>query len=173
MAEVKVARTEPKYEVIPFLGPDFFRTNLFGTNPFALMRRFSEEVDRAFGKAAEAAAWRPAIEVKREKGKLLIHAELPGLKKENVKVTVTGDILEIEGERKFESEEKGNNYVHTERNYGRFYRAIPLPEGADGEKALAEFANGVLEIGVPIPEVNPVKKEIPVGEAKAKTEVKH
>jgi HSP20 family protein len=111
--------------------------------------------------------------VKREKGKLLIHAELPGLKKENVKVTVTGDILEIEGERKFETEEKGRNYVHTERNYGRFYRAIPLPEGADGEKALAEFTNGVLEIGVPIPDVNPVKKEIPVGESKAKTEVKH
>ena len=45
MAEVKNARMEPpKYEVIPFLGPDFFRTNLFGTNPFTLMRRFSEEV---------------------------------------------------------------------------------------------------------------------------------
>ena len=174
MTEEKIARTEPpRYEVAPFLSPDFFRTGLFDTNPFTLMRRFSEQVDRAFGKTAAVGAWRPAIELKREKGKLLIHAELPGLKKENVKVTVIGDVLEIEGEREFESKETGNNYVHTERNYGRFYRAIPLPEEANGEKALAEFANGVLEISIPIPEVNLVKKEITVADAKAKAEVKH
>ena len=77
MAEVKVARTEPNPRVSPFLGPDFFRTNVFGTNPFTLMRRFSEEVDRAFGRAAETAAWRPVIEVKREKGKLLVPRRTP------------------------------------------------------------------------------------------------
>jgi HSP20 family protein len=173
MAEVKIARTEaPKDEVVPFLGPEFFRTNLLGMNPFALMRRFGD-FERAFGKGGETAAWRPVVDVAREKGKLLVHAELPGLKKEDVKVTITGDLLEIAGERKLETEEKRNGWVHTERNYGTFYRAIALPEGTSAEKATAEFADGVLEIGIPIPEVNRVTKEIPVGASKAKAEVKH
>jgi HSP20 family protein len=174
MAEARIARTEaPKYEVVPFLGPDLFRTNLLGVNPFALMRRFGDEIERVFGKAAETAAWRPVIDVRLEKGKMLVHAELPGLKKENVKVTVTGDLLEIAGERKLETEEKRNGYVHTERNYGTFYRAIALPEGADAEKVTAEFADGVLAIAIPIPEITRAAKEIPVGEVKAKAEVKH
>jgi len=118
-------------------------------------------------------AWRPAVDVKREKGMMSVHAELPGLKKEDVKVTITGDLLEIEGERKLETEEKRNGYVHSERNYGKFYRAIELPERAVAEKATAEFVDGVLEIAIPIPEVNRVTKEIPVGAVKAKAEVKH
>ena len=130
MAEVKIARTElPKYEVVPFLGPDFLRTNMFGADPFALMRRFADT------------AWHPAIDVRREKGKLLVHAELPGLKKEDVRVAITGDLLEIEGERKVETEEKRNGYVHAERNYGKFYRAIALPERANADKASAEFTD--------------------------------
>ena len=173
MAEVRIARTEtPRYEVFPFLGPDLFRTNLLDT-PFTLMRRFGDELERVFGKAAETAAWRPAIDVKLEKGKMLVHAELPGLKKENVKVAITGDLLTIEGERKAETEEKKGGWIHTERNYGTFYRAIALPEGADIEKAAAEFADGVLTITVPVPEVAPAVKEIPVGEAAPKVEVKH
>ena len=174
MAEVKVARAEtPRYEV-PFLGPDLFRTNMIGLTPFTLMRRFGDELERVFGKGGEAAAWRPAVDVKIEKGRMLVHADLPGLKKENVKVTITGDLLAIEGERKTETEEKKGGYVHTERNYGRFYRAIALPEGADTEKVTAEFADGVLAITVPVPEkTGPAVKEIPVGEVKEKAEVKH
>jgi HSP20 family protein len=174
MAEVKIARTEtPRYEVVPFLGPDLFRTNLLGLNPFTLMRRFTDEMDRAFGKTSETAAWRPVIEVKRDKDRMLVHAELPGLKKEDVKVTITGDLLEIEGERKFAKEENRNGYIHSERSYGKFYRAIPLPEGVNAEIAAAEFADGVLEIAIPVPEVKPAIKEIPVGDAKPKVEVKH
>jgi HSP20 family protein len=174
MAEVKIARTEtPNYEV-PFLGPDLFRTSMFGTTPFTLMRRFGDELERVFGKGGEAAVWRPAIDVKLEKGKVLVHAELPGLKKEEVKVTVTGDLLAIEGERKTATEEKKGAWIHTERNYGKFYRAIALPEGAEAEKATAEFADGVLAVTVPIPEAaGPAVKEIPVGDVKPKVEVKH
>jgi len=173
MAEVKVARREtPSYEVFPFLGPDLFRTNLLDT-PFTLMRRFGDELERVFGKPTEMAAWRPAIEVKVEKGRMLVHAELPGLKKENVKVAITGDLLTIEGERKAETEEKKGGYIHTERNYGRFYRAIALPEGANTEKVAAEFADGILTVTIPVPEVTPAVKEIPVGEAAPKAEVKH
>jgi HSP20 family protein len=176
MAEVKVVRASNP-EVTPFVGRDFFRNNFFGVNPLKMMRRLSNELDRAFGEVGfggiEDAAWKPVIEVKRDKDKLLVHAELPGMKKEDVKVTVTGDLLEIEGERKAETEEKRAGFIHTERNYGRFYRAIPMPEGADADKAAAEFANGMLEITIPAPEVKPAVKEIPVGEAKSGAEVTH
>ena len=142
-----------------------------------LMKRLSHEMDRAFGDfgfgGVEDAAWRPAIEVKRDKDKLLVHAELPGMKKEEVKVTVTGDLLEIEGERKLETEERKVGFIHSERNYGRFYRAIPLPDGADAGKAVAAFANGMLEITIPVPEIAPAVKEIAVGEAKPAAEVTH
>jgi HSP20 family protein len=174
MAEVKIARTEdPKYRAVPFLGPDFTRTTLLDVNPFTLVRRFTEEMDRVFARTAETAAWRPVIEVKRDKDKLLVHAELPGLKKEDVKVIITGDLLEIEGERKFAKEENRNGYIHSERSYGKFYRAIPLPEGVNVEAAAAEFADGVLEIAIPVPEVKPAIKEILVGDAKPKVAVKH
>jgi len=173
MAEVRIAKREaPEWGVFPFMGPDLFRTNLLDT-PFTLMRRFGDELERVFGKEAELGAWRPAIDVKLEKGKMLVHAELPGLKKENVKVAITGDLLTIEGERKAETEEKKGGWIHTERNYGRFYRVIGLPEGADTEKVAAEFADGILTVTIPVPEVTPAVKEIPVGAAAPKAEVKH
>ena len=87
---------------------------------------------------------------------------------------ISRQILTIEGERKTEKEEKKGGWVHTERNYGKFYRSIALPDGADTAKATAEFADGVLAVTLPIPEAAaPVVKEIPVGEAKPKVEVKH
>lgn len=174
MAEVRIVRKEGSaFEPAPFWDPGFLRSNLLGTTPFTLMRRFGDELERVFGKGAEPAAWLPAIDVRLDKGKMLVHAELPGLKKENVKVAITGDLLTIEGERKAETEEKRGGYVHTERSYGRFYRAIALPEGAETEKVAAEFADGLLTITVPVPEATPVVKEIPVGEGKPKAEVKH
>jgi HSP20 family protein len=173
MAEVKIARTEnPRYGVVPFLGTDFFRTLPFDWNPLALMRRFANEVGHDFGTTAET-TWRPPIEVKYGNDKLLVRAELPGLTKEAVKVTITGDLLAIEGERKVEKEENLKGYVHTERSYGRFYRGIPIPEGANTENVVAEFANGVLEIAIPIPRAVVTTKEIPVGEPKPAAEVKN
>ncbi|MBM3776464.1 MAG: Hsp20/alpha crystallin family protein [Acidobacteria bacterium] len=145
----------------PFLGG-----NLFQLNPFALMRRLTEEMDRVFtGTAAEVDVWAPAIEVKQEGGRFLVSAELPGLKKEDVKVQVTGDALILEGERKQEKEEKREGYYRSERSYGRFYRSIPLPEGANLDKASAEFTDGVLEVAIPVPESKQQTREIPVADA--------
>jgi HSP20 family protein len=181
MAEVRVTK-EPKAEYYPAPGwfgfdTPFMRGNLFGMRPFSLLKYVTEEADRMFGykpAIAPPEVWRPAIEVKEEKGRLLVTAELPGVSYEDVKVHVSGDALVVEGERKYEKEEKREGYFHTERNYGRFYRAIPMPERADTDKATASFHNGVLNVAVPVPEILPKAREIPVKEgAAAKAETAH
>ena len=181
MTEVKVTK-EPKTEytgLAPWFGLEapLIRRGFFGVNPFALMKHFTEEADRMFGyktATAPTEAWRPAIEVKEDKGNLFVTAELPGVNCEDVKVHFTGDALIVEGERKYEKEEKGEGYFHTERSYGRFYRTIPVPEGANAEKATAQFNNGVLNVVIPIPEILPKMREIPVTEGTpAKVETTH
>jgi HSP20 family protein len=174
MAEVNVVKeTKPeRREVEPFGFAPLFRGSLFGVSPFGLMRRFTEDMDRVFGEARFTAPeiWSPAIEVKEQAGKLLVTAELPGVKKEDVKVNVTENILTLEGERKQEKEEKREGYFHSERSYGKFSRSIALPEGANIDQAHAQFNNGILEISLPIPEKKEKRKEIPVAEApKAKS----
>ncbi len=172
MAEINVVKhAKPERgELSRWLGFEtpLFRGSLFGLNPFALMRRFTEDLDRVFNYApltpGSGTAWSPAIEVKEKDGKLLVTAELPGVKKEDVKVHIEGDTLVVEGERKEEKEEKREGYYHTERFYGNFYRAIPLPEGAKVDLTAANFKDGVLEITIPIPEAKTKGKEIPITE---------
>lgn len=138
----------------------------FFSNPFAMMRRLSEEMDRTFGRYAAReegeSFWSPAVEVSTSGGQLKVHAELPGLKPENVHVEVANDQLVLQGERKSEHEEKKEGTYRSERRYGRFYRSIPLPEGANVEQAKAQFNNGVLEITLPIPEQKSNRREIPI-----------
>jgi HSP20 family protein len=177
MAEVTVTKREPK-AVEPFGWFDFetpFGSGFFGKHPFTWMKHFTEEMDRTFKTMREpGGAWRPTIEVKEQKGKLMVTAELPGVKFEDIKVHFTGETLVVEGDRKYEKEEKKEGYFHTERSYGRFYRAIPVPEGANAENATASFNNGVLEVMVPIPEVAANTREIPVTQgAPTKTGTTH
>jgi HSP20 family protein len=77
--------------------------------------------------------------------------DLPGIKKEDVKVEVTDGHLAISGERKSETEEKQEGVYRRERQYGSFHRVVPLPEGAKLEDVKATFADGVLEVSVPMP----------------------
>jgi len=138
----------------------------FFSNPFSLMRRFSEEMDRNFGRffgrEEGGSFWSPAIEVRESDGQLKVHADLPGLKPEDVHVEVTNDQLIIQGERKSEQEEKKAGVYRSERHYGQFYRAVPLPEGAKTEQAKAQFKNGVLEIAIPTPQQKSNRREIPI-----------
>ena len=174
MAEVNIVKeTKPVQRGTGMeLGFPFFRNSLFGVSPFGLMRQFTDEMDRFFKQGAKFSPdielWQPAIEVKEQGGKLSVTAELPGLKEQDVKVTVTDNVLTLEGERKQEKEEKREGYYHSERSYGKLSRSIGLPEGANIDQAAAQFNNGVLEIAVPIQAKKPARKEIPV-QAQGKT----
>ncbi len=136
--------------------------------PFSLMRRMTEEVDRAYHEFAMSrgnggtAMWAPAIEVSERDGKYVVRAELPGVKPADVKLEMTDEALILEGERKSEIEETKGGVHLTERQYGHFYRSIPLPEGANTEEARARFENGVLEVTVPVREQRNKPREIPI-----------
>jgi HSP20 family protein len=149
--------------------------DLFALNPFSMMRRMSEAMERAlstsFGTVSsgsrlgfpEAAAWAPDMEVFEKDNQLVIKADLPGIKKDEVKVQLTDDGLVIEGERRREHEEQHAGYYRTERSYGHFYRTIPLPDGTDSEKIQAQFKDGVLEVTCPLPEsYRARRREIPI-----------
>ena len=126
--------------------------------PFDMMRSLSQEMDRMLGDfgvrrrwpfmpfALEDAAWAPELEMSEKEGKLQVRLDLPGLKKEDVKVDITDDALVVQGERRQEEEKEELGYYRSERSYGRFFRSVPLPEGAKPETAKATFADGVLEI---------------------------
>jgi HSP20 family protein len=135
------------------------------TDPFALMRQMTSEFDRWFGeparpffrwpslrrRAISEVGWYPEIDVFERDNRLVTKIDLPGMKKEDVKVEVTDGQLAISGERKSEAEEKGEEFYRCEREYGSFYRSVPLPEGAKLEDVKATFADGVLEVSVPLP----------------------
>lgn len=157
----------------PRRGPSSFGLGItpqefFSSNPFALMRRMSEEMDRVFQEfglergGESKVGWSPAIEVVEKDGKLNIRAELPGLSSDDVKIETINDALTIQGERKIEHEENQGGARRTERQYGFFYRSIPLPEGADVEHANAKFQNGMLEISIPVPEQKGSRRSIPI-----------
>lgn len=134
-------------------------------DPFALMRQMTGELDRLFegfpfgtfavpalrAPFGERAGWMPQIEVFEKDDRLVTKVDLPGLKKEDVKVEVTDGHLTISGERKSEVKEEKDRFYRSERQYGSFYRSVPLPEGVKLEDVKATFAEGVLEVSVPLP----------------------
>jgi HSP20 family protein len=139
-------------------------------NPFEVMDRLSEEMDRwfdgitrNFGMARRAAPqrgmstamrgglWYPRVEASQRGDTFLVRADLPGMKKEDIDVDLSEDAITIRGERKDEHQEEHEGYWHSEREYGQFYRTIPLPQGVIAESAKATFRDGVLEITLQAP----------------------
>jgi HSP20 family protein len=143
---------------------------IFSMSPFELMRRFTDELDRAFeglgimrgAGGGEIQMWTPSVEVFERDNNLVVRAELPGLDKDDVKVELTDDGLVIEGERKREREERLEGGYRSEIEYGRFHRMIPLPEGMNVDQAQARMNNGVLEVMIPMAEVRRPRRTIPV-----------
>lgn len=113
---------------------------------FGLQRRRSWLTQNLFGRRSERGIWAPRIEAFQKGDKFIVRAELPGIEKDNVEVELLDDALAIRGQRREEHEEEGEGYFHSERQYGEFYRAVPLPEGAIGESAKATFRDGLLEV---------------------------
>jgi HSP20 family protein len=95
------------------------------------------------------AEWTPSVDISEDDKEWLVKADLPEVKKEDVKVTVENGVLTVTGERKFEKEEKDKKYHRIERSYGNFLRSFTLPEGADGGKINADFKDGVLKVHLP------------------------
>jgi len=93
--------------------------------------------------------WAPSVDITEDDKEYVVKADLPEVKKEDVKVTVENGVLTITGERKFEKEEKGKKYHRIERSYGNFLRSFTLPDGSDGAKINAEFKDGVLQVHLP------------------------
>lgn len=130
----------------------------------SLLRQMTSELDRIFeepawpsfrwplfGRSFAATRWAPEIDVFEKDNRLVTKIDLPGMKKEDVKVEVTDGHLAISGERKTEAEEKKEHFYRCEREYGSFFRSVPLPEGVKLDDVKATFSDGVLEVSVPLP----------------------
>jgi HSP20 family protein len=125
----------------------------------------TREVTGNGGKEAlTVAQWSPLADITEDEKEYLIRAELPDMKKEEVRLTVENAVLKISGERKFEKEENGKKYHRVERAYGSFVRSFTLPEDADGSRVSADFKDGMLQVHLPKSQkAKPKTIEIKVG----------
>lgn len=141
-----------------------------GASPWELMRQMSEDMDRLFqslgtglapGSRTATLSGRgstsppillPQIEVTQRSGNVVVRADLPGLRAEDIEVRVENGLLTLSGERRQENRQEREGFVQSEVSYGTFYRTIPLPPGADESRVSATFRNGVLEVSIPISE---------------------
>ncbi|HEY4013869.1 MAG TPA: Hsp20/alpha crystallin family protein [Polyangiaceae bacterium] len=149
------------------------------SSPFSFMRRFMGEMDHLFedfgfgapefsgrpGRALERmrGEWSPQVDVLERDGQLLVHADLPGLRQDDVKVSVDRGILSISGERSHQHQHEKGGVYQCERSYGSFRRTIALPDGIEPESIKASFADGVLEVTMPMPKSAPTGRNIPIG----------
>jgi HSP20 family protein len=156
-------------------------------NPFVAIRRMMEDMDRLvsnfglggfltpsllqdqFGIGNQRSAggglstlWNPQVDIHQRGENLVIRADLPGIKKDDVSVEIDRNVLTIRGERKNEFEDESEGLFRSERSYGSFQRSIPLPEGVTAESAQATFNNGVLEVRIPVPRGQAGSKRIEI-----------
>jgi len=128
-------------------------------DPFRELEDMSDRLNRVFGRsivtkpegkdAMTTFDWAPSVDVLETAEDFQVKAELPEVMKEDVKVSVDGGTLRIQGERKQEKEEKGKKWHRVERNYGSFLRTFTLPENIDDAKVQAEFKDGILNVRLP------------------------
>jgi HSP20 family protein len=143
-------------------------------DPFRELEDMSDRLNRVFSRPGLSqtngketmivADWVPAVDVSETEGEFHIKAEIPDVKKEDVKVTLEDGVLTIQGQRKQEKEDKGTKYHRVERTYGSFVRSFTLPDLVDEEKVKAEFKDGVLTLQLPKSEkAKPKAIEVKVG----------
>jgi HSP20 family protein len=139
-------------------------------DPFRDVGTIRDDIDRIFdgffgrirpGRITLESHWTPLIDLEETEDSVRVRAELPGMRKEEIKISLDGDHLHLSGERKREKEEKEKTYHRIERSYGRFERVIPLPTEVEKEKVKAVYTDGVLQITLPKSE-NVKPKEIAI-----------
>jgi HSP20 family protein len=130
------------------------RWGMLPWRPSRDLEEWERRFDDLFGRPSwrlpvEERGWMPAVDVFEKADRFVVKAELPGMKEEDIDVSVVGDTLSIKGEKKTETEVKEEDYYRCERSYGSFYRSIPLPPNVDSNKIEASFDDGVLEVALP------------------------
>ncbi|MEJ5306692.1 MAG: Hsp20/alpha crystallin family protein [candidate division WOR-3 bacterium] len=134
-------------------------------SPFSELFDLRKEIDslfddRFFGKMLQPyyeSNWTPSMDISETDKEFLVTVELPGMKKEDINLSIDNNVLTIEGERKSEKEEKGRTFHRIERSYGKFYRSVTLPKKVDEENIKATFKDGLLNITLPKVEKEKVK----------------
>jgi HSP20 family protein len=144
-------------------------TRAFMSNPFAFAQAMNEEMDRLFSMAGRgdlgqsigqtsaqpgrtAAEWAPPMEVVQQGNDLIVRADLPGLKPDDVQIDIDDHVLTISGERRERQEDRRDGFYRSERSYGAFTRSIALPDGVDEDQVTANFEHGELEVRIPLPD---------------------
>jgi len=127
--------------------------------PWGLLNQLQRELDRGAVEGSTATAeWAPAVDIKEESERFLIHADIPGVKPEKIDVSMEEGVLTIKGEKKTEAETEKEGYKRVERTYGSFYRRFSLPDTANPDAISAASKHGVLEIVIPKREAVQPKK---------------
>lgn len=123
-------------------------------DPFAELAEIRSRFDRMLSDVSEAGGsreWSPVVDMIRDNGHLVVRAEVPGIKPDEIQIAVEPGVLTISGKHEESKEEEGEHYVRRERRYGAFSRSMALPEGVDPKKVKATVHDGLLEITVPLP----------------------
>lgn len=130
-------------------------TTLTRYEPFRNVASLHDEVERVFrqafgpGPATPAGAFSPALDVEETDDDFTIHVELPGVSADDVEVSLEENVLTIAGERRFYDEKEADGFRRIERHFGRFHRAVRLPDRVDGERVNATYRDGLLTVTVP------------------------
>ncbi len=130
--------------------------DLVSWNPYREFHNVAERLNRAFSgtparrdEEMSLGTWLPPVDIAEDKDRIVLTAELPGFKEDQIEIQMEGGVLTLRGERKFEDEKEGRNFHRVERSYGQFVRSFTLPNNVDREKIKATFHNGLLEIALP------------------------
>jgi len=134
-------------------------------DPFSDLVQLRDDIGRWFGGTdkegkleRKGSAWSPDVDIKETETEIIVKADLPGMKKEDIEVSLDNDLLVIKGERKFEKEEKEKDFVRVERSYGSFYRSFTVGVPVKEEEIKASYKEGVLEVSIPKAEIKKAKK---------------
>ena len=123
--------------------------------PASLFGQFDNEINRLFfnahatDAANQAHDWTPAVDIREEENRYVLEADIPGISREDLDITLEDSVLTIKGERSVTSEENNEGYRRRERTHGSFVRQFTLPDTVNTEAISAAVVNGVLEIGIP------------------------